>query len=292
MHRERACRRLGRHISGPALPPTSPKSPPLWPPTCDEIFLLPAGVQQPAAHGSGRSRVDELYVLVRALKHLERRSRSEQLVRRLPRPPGSPAPMCLVTLICLISYWIRLIGFPYISFPESTSFAETAFARITATERRRGQRGWLGTGGAAGWDGPTQPPHPTGAPTFAQGWLPAANPPSPLQTPSCPWTWLSCAVPKGTGLWHAQDGDGQCCSSAFTAGDKGKSPQDCPAPLPPAVLDQSPLASTGSVPAQPLLDSWAQVGPARARACHPDGTETAKTCQQRPGSTALFAHCH
>lgn len=135
--------------AGPALPPTSPESPPLQPPTCDEILLLPAGVQQPAAHSSGRSRVDELYVLVRALKHLGRKSRSERLARRLPRPSRSPAPMCPVTLICLISYWIRLIGFPYISFPESTSFAETAFARITATERCRGQQGWPRTRGAA-----------------------------------------------------------------------------------------------------------------------------------------------
>lgn len=59
--------------------------------TCNEILLLPAGVQQPATHGSGWSRVDELYVLVRALEHLGSRGRREWLVK------GSPHALSLMT---------------------------------------------------------------------------------------------------------------------------------------------------------------------------------------------------
>lgn len=140
------------------------KSPPSQPPTCNEILLLPAGVQQPAAHGGGWGRVDELYVLVRAFKHLGRRSSSEQLARKVPCPWQPPALLCPITLICLISYWIRLMGFPYMSLPESTSFAETAFARITAT---RGGELSRGAQELEVWDAPTQPPH--------RRWFPSLN---------------------------------------------------------------------------------------------------------------------
>lgn len=135
------------------------------------------------------------------------------------------------------------------------------------------------------------PPIPQGLPPLHRASCPRCPQQTSLlspQMPSCPQNWLSHAVPKGTGLWYARNSDGQCCSSTRTTDDKERSSQDRPTPPPPAVLDQLPSASTGSVSAQPLPDSWAQTGPARAHARHPDGTGTAKTCQQHPGSTAVF----
>lgn len=162
-------------------------------------------------------------------------------------------------------------------------------------ERCRGQQGRPGTGGAAsatqccpGGTVPLSPPIPKGLPPSCRAGCPQRTPLPSLQMPSCVWSWLSHAVPTGMGLWHAQDGDRQCCSSTLAAGDKERSPQDRPATPPPAMPDQLPLASAGSVSARPLLDSWVQAGPARACARHPDGTGTAKTCQQHPRSTAVF----
>lgn len=70
--------------------------------------------------------------------------------------------------------------------------------------------------------------------------------------------------------------------------DKERSPQDRLALLPLVMLDRSPLAIAGLVSAQPLLRLWSQAGPAQAHAGHPDGTGTAETCQQHPGSTVVF----
>lgn len=117
-----------------------------------------------------------------------------------PSPPP-PVPVCPVTLICLISYWIRLIGFPYMSFPESTSLADMAFARITAMEGAGVSRG--------GHMVLLTCPIP---PQFLLSLLPPAKP-------------LQRAIPRRTRLWHTWDGDGQHCSSALTVGDKEKSPQ-------------------------------------------------------------------
>lgn len=162
-------------------------------------------------------------------------------------------------------------------------------------ERCRGQQGCPGTGGAAsatqccpGGTVPLSPPIPEGLPPSRRAGCPQRTPLPSLPMPSCVWSWLSHAVPTGMGLWHTRDGDRQCCSSTLAAGDKERSPQDCPAAPPPSVPERSPLASAGSVSARPLLDSWVQAGPARACARHPDGTGTAKTCQQHPRSTAVF----
>jgi len=196
-----------------------------------------------------------------------------------PVPP-SPAPTCPLTLICLISYWIRLIGFPYISFPESTSFAETAFARITATERCRGQQGGRGP------EVRLSPPIPQGLPRWRGAGCrccPCCPQRTQPQTASRPQSWLSHTVPKGTGLWHRRDGNGQHHSSTLTAGDKERSPRDRPAPPPPALLDRLPSASAGSVSAQPR---WI-----RGRRLALPGlvpvTQMAPG-QLNPGSTAVF----
>lgn len=47
--------------------------------TCNEILLLPSDVQRHPAHSRRRSRVDKLYVLVRAFEHLGRQGRGEEM---------------------------------------------------------------------------------------------------------------------------------------------------------------------------------------------------------------------
>lgn len=94
------------------------------------------------------------------------------------------------------------MGFPYMSFPESTSLAETAFARITATEgaelsrgggHRRSCRVPAHAGGCAGL--PVPLPR-VGLPRFSP-IPPGHHAPTPL-----PVELPSRVVPKGTALAH------------------------------------------------------------------------------------------
>lgn len=94
------------------------------------------------------------------------------------------------------------MGFPYMSFPESTSLAETAFARITATEgaelsrgggHRRSCRVPAHAGGCAGL--PVPLPR-VGPPRFSP-IPPGHHAPTPL-----PVELPSRVVPKGTALAH------------------------------------------------------------------------------------------
>lgn len=94
------------------------------------------------------------------------------------------------------------MGFPYMSFPESTSLAETAFARITATEgaelsrgggHRRSCRVPAHAGGRAGLPVPL----PRVGPTCFSPIPPGHHAPTPL-----PVELPSRVVPKGTALAH------------------------------------------------------------------------------------------